>query len=393
MNTEDFDQSPIGRLVPLQGHDPRLQREFNHWAYVPNDLSENIALTNQTHSAVADAAREIGRLQSAIDQFPNPGILLHTSLKREAQSTSALEGTYAPLESIFEGEYLNKSEINSELREILNYIEAANLGLNEIKGKPIHINMLSELQGLIVKGTQGGQSRAGQIRNSPVIIGERSSPVESARFIPPPDGKWLNEGYQNWETWINTDHAMSKIIKIALSHYQFETLHPYNDGNGRLGRLIISLQFVTFGLLNPPVLNLSAYLNEFKEEYKDQLLNLSKDGNFDRWIEFFAVAITKQAQNELARIKSLIDYRETMFVEIKKSGGRGIITEVPDFVLERPLFSIQELANKFAVTYPAANTAILKLVDLGFLAEITNRKSRKLFLAPQILNILNNSGR
>lgn len=389
MDIASFKKSPIGHLVSISGFDPRLKREFNHWAFVPMALPEDLSLKTETHSLVASASREMGRLQSAFEQLPRPEILLQTSLKREAQSTSALEGTYAPLESIFEGEFLPETETPSDVREILNYIKAANLGIERVKGKPIHINLLSELQGLIVEKTLGGQSSQGQVRTTPVIIGDHNEPVEKARFVPPPAGEILNAGYSDWEKWINAEHPFSHLIMIALSHYQFETLHPYNDGNGRLGRLIISLQFATLDLLNPPILNLSAWFNDHKDEYKDQLLNLSQTGDFDAWVDFFAKAVIEQVKSEIQRIKSLLRFRNEMLTQIKNSGARGMITEMPETILATPYMTIQRIADKHQVSFPAASSAITKLVELGLLREITGKSYGKLFICTKVLDILN----
>jgi len=389
MDIASFKDSPIGHLVPISGLDPRLNREFNHWAFVPKALPEDLSLRSETHSLVAMASREIGRLQSAFEQLPRPEILLQTSLKREAQSTSALEGTYAPLESIFEGEFLPEAETPSDVREILNYIKAANLGIERVKEKPIHINLLSELQGLIVDKTPGGQSSKGQVRTTPVIIGDHNEPVEKARFVPPPAGEILNAGYSDWEKWINREHSFSHLIVIALSHYQFEALHPYNDGNGRLGRLVISLQFATLDLLTPPILNLSAWFNDHKIEYKNQLLHLSQTGDFDAWVAFFARAVIEQVKLEIQRIKALLGFRDEMFTQIKSSGARGMITEMPETILATPYFTVQRIADKHQVSYPAASSVISKLVDLGFLREITGKSYGKLFICNEVLNILN----
>lgn len=389
MDIGSFKASPIGHLMPISGYDPRLKREFNHWAFIPSALPDDVSLTTQTHSLVASAFREMGRLQSAFEQLPRPEILIQTSLKREAQSTSALEGTYAPLESIFEGEFLPETETPSDVREILNYIKAANYGIERVSEQPIHINLLSELQGLIVEKTIGGQSSKGQVRTTPVIIGDHNEPVEKARFVPPPAGEILNTGYSDWEKWINAEHPFSHLIMIALSHYQFETLHPYNDGNGRLGRLVISLQFATLDLLNPPILNLSAWFNDRKEEYKDQLLYLSQSGNFDAWIAFFAKAVIEQVNSEIQRIKALIGFRNEMLAQIKSSGARGMITEMPESILAAPYFTIQRIADKHHVSFPAASSAITKLVELGFLREITGKSYGKLFICTKVLDILN----
>ena len=218
----------------------------------------------------------------------------------EAKSTSALEGTYAPLQDILEGDFVKETKISAAVKEIRNYIRASYRGLELIKTKPICISILSELQGITVEGTIGARINQGETRTGQVIIGDDSKPVEMSRFIPPPPTEMLR-GYNEWEKWINEIDDLSPIIIMALGHYQFETLHPYADGNGRIGRLVISLQFVEKGLVNPPVLNLSEWFNNDKEMYKNELLLLSQKGDFDRWVSFFAEAIIGQVAEEIQR--------------------------------------------------------------------------------------------
>lgn len=388
MDIEEFANSPVGTLVPLKGHDGRLQQDYDYWAFLPHPLPYELVLSNETHNLVAKASREIGRLQTAIETFPNPAILQSTSLVREAQSTSALEGTYAPLEAVFESEFLPNLEMSSEQREISNYLKAARVGLDFIESAPIRNNLLSDLQSIIVENTRGGQSDRGRVRTSPVIIGDEGKPVEKSRFIPPPAGFELEAGYRAWEEWLNHSHTFSALVTIALAHYQFETLHPYYDGNGRLGRLVISMQLKKFRLLTPPVLNLSAYFNARKESYKDELLAVSKRGDFDRWIQYFSEAIIVQCNSEILRIKKLQEFIKTMEDQIRESESRGLILEIPKTLLETPYFTISSLSKKLGNTYPAVKAAVDRMVTSGHLQELKLKGDRKIYVAFKILHIL-----
>lgn len=388
MNVSDFENSPVGTLIPFKGVDSRLQQEYDHWAFIPSPLPYELTLSNVTHKYVAEASREIGRLQTALDAFPNPTILQRTSLAREAQSTSALEGTYAPLESVFEGEYLLDSEMTREQREVLNYMKAAKIALETIERVPIRVSLLSDLQGLIVDKTKGGQKDKGVIRTTPVIIGNDEEPIEKSRFIPPPPGIELETGMVAWEEWLNHEHGFASLVTIALCHYQFETLHPYHDGNGRVGRLVISMQLKKNGLLLPPILNLSAYLNARKEKYKDELLEVSKTGDFDRWIQFFAQAVISQSQSEIQRIQKLEALVLEMEAQIKANGGRGLVLDIPRVLMSSPYFTITDMANALGNSYPAVKTALEKLVSLDIVREIAIKGNRKLFVSVKTLLIL-----
>ena len=378
----------MGRLAPINGVNVRRNETYDHFAFVPAELPVEIQLENRTHALIAKASMEVGRLQECVKRLPNPEILLRPSLAREAKSTSALEGTYAPLQEILEGDYLEDSQISGSVKEIRNYMKAADRGLELIKTKPVCITMLSELQGILVDGTLGAHANQGEVRTGPVIIGDENRPVNEARFIPPPAGELLIKGYHEWETWINAVNDISPIIKMALGHYQFETLHPYTDGNGRVGRLIISLQFVEHGLLNPPVLNLSDWLNRDKEKYKDELLALSREGDFNRWICYFAEAIIGQAEREINRIKELLNYRNSLASKLDSSKERGLVLKLPDELIANPVLTVNRIASNYKVTYPPASSAVAKLVKLGVLREVTGKKYNRIYVCFDLLRIL-----
>ncbi len=389
MDVSKFTNKEMGVLVRFAGTNIRRNEEYDHFAFVPSALPNDIQLTNRTHTLVSKASMEIGRLQECVRRIPRPEILLRPSLAREAKSTSALEGTYAPLQEILEGDYLDRSQMSAAVREIHNYMEAAHRGLELIKTKPITINILSELQGILVEGTRGGEINQGEVRTGPVIIGDESKSVNEARFIPPPAGDELNSGLSEWEKWINAENDISPIIKMALGHYQFETLHPFADGNGRVGRLVITLQFVELFLLNPPVLNLSEWFNREKDKYKDGLLTLSQNGNFDHWVSFFCEAIIGQVTIEINRIERLLEFRDNLLIKLKLAKQRGIVLELPELLIGHPVVSINKLAADLGVTYPPARSAVLKLVNMGVLREITGRKNRKLYICTEVFNLLN----
>ncbi len=387
MDISLFTSPEMGTLVPISGHNRRRNEDYEHFAFLPTDLPLTIQLTNRTHSLVSVASMAVGRLQEYVKRLPKPEILLRPSLAREAKSTSALEGTYAPLQEILEGDFVEDSQISGAVKEIRNYIRAAYRGLELIKTKPICITVLSELQGIMVDGTIGAQVNQGEVRTNPVIIGDDSKPVEMARFIPPPLPQ-LTHGYYQWEKWINAESDLSPIIKMALGHYQFETLHPYADGNGRIGRLVISLQFVEIGLLNPPVLNLSEWFNKDKEKYKDELLELSQKGDFDRWVSFFAEAIIGQVELEIRRIQELHEFREKLIQKLTATKERGVVLQLADGLIANPVLTPKQVAIAYGVTTPPAISAIKKLVDLGVLREITGKRYNRMYVCLEVMKIL-----
>lgn len=384
MDTKAFSRSPMGRLVPISGRDNYLGRDYSHFAFVPNPLPKSVPLSERTYNRVTQASLEIGRLDFAVQRLPNPSLLVRPALRREAQSTSALEGTYAPLDEVLEGEFLEEAQQSAELREILNYVRAAELGYQLIEKMPIHFNMVARLQKILVRGTRGDGYDAGKIRSGHVYIGERSRGIEESRFVPPPPGDELRDGISEWEKWINAENDVPLLVKAALGHYQFETLHPFSDGNGRMGRLIASLQLVEAGALNYPVLNLSPWLKEHEQQYKDEMLRVSITGDFNPWVQFFCDAVIAQAQNGVKKIEDVLAVRAQWMEQLQKARVRGVAVNIVDSLIGYPYITVSQAAELHNVTYPPANNAIRKLVDMGILQETTGGNYGRVFVAPQL---------
>lgn len=392
MQVDEFLNSPVGRLVPVSGHDAYLNRDYRHHAFVPAPLPDDVRLSMGTHKLAHKASMSVGRLDFAVKRLPDPGLLVRPALRREAQSTSALEGTYATLEEVLGADYVEEANRRAEVREVLNYVRAADQALQLIKVKPICLNVIAPLQATLVEGTRGDSWDKGRLRESNVYIGERSKGIEASRFVPPPHGDLLVEGMSDWEKWLHADDDYPLLVKIALAHYQFETLHPFSDGNGRLGRLIVTLQLVTDGALTYPVLNLSPWLEERKDEYKDLLLGVSKTGNFDPWIRFFCDAVHHQAEDGVRRIEELLAFQTDLRQRLIDAKVRhGVVNAVAESLLGYPIITIPQVAELHKVTYPPAKNAISILVELGALRELpgTFAYGAKGFICDPVMQVLN----
>lgn len=390
---EDFQNTPVGRLVPISGHDAFLNRDYKHFAFVPSPLPPSIDLSMGTHKLADKASMSVGRLDFAVKRLPDPGLLVRPALRREAQSTSALEGTHATLEEVLEADYVEEANRRAEVREVLNYVRAAEQALRLIESKPICLNVLAPLQATLVDGTRGDGWDKGRLRESNVYIGERTKGIEASRFVPPPHGDLLIEGVSDWEKWIHAEDDYPLLVKIAMAHYQFETLHPFSDGNGRLGRLVVTLQLVTEGALTYPLLNLSSWLEDRKDEYKNLLLGISKSGDFDSWVKFFCQAVHHQAEDGVARIEELLAFQSELRQKLLDAKARGIVNAVADSLLGYPIITIPQVAELHSVTYPPAKKAIQTLVELGVLREMRGTFSygAKGFICDPVMRVLNRS--
>lgn len=389
MDIEGLRKSPIGRLVPISGHDARWG-SFDYWAFVPAPLPDRVPLVEKTFGCVADAAMAIGRLDVAADKIPNPMLLARPTLRKEAVSTSALEGTYAPLMEVLEGEIVGHEGVRAEAREVINYVRAAELSLQRLKSRPVSVNLIAELQQVLVRGTRGDGYDAGRIRDRIVFVGPERGPIDDARFIPPPPGDVLQQGVSDWERWIHQQGDTHLLVRVALGHYQFEALHPFSDGNGRLGRLLMVLQLIEEGALRYPLLNLAEWLEPRKDAYQANLLQLSKDGDFDHWVTFVCTGVREQAEAGIARIDRLLAIRESIVERVKASGSRGnTAVGVADELIGYPVMDIPSVARQRGVAYQSAKEAIERLVSLGVVREVRRSgRTRRLFICDDVLDEL-----
>jgi Fic family protein len=388
---KEFRSSPVGSLVRITGFDPRYNENYDEFAFLPEPLPEELHLDQQTYVAAANATAAIARLDQAAFRLPNPTLLARPAIRREAVSTSALEGTYAALDDVLEADFLDRDQLTAEVSEVVNYVEAAELAFEWIKDKPITVGLLEQLQKVLVRGTRGESADSGSVRTTQVFIGAGGGRVGDARFIPPPPGDQLRAGFDAWSTWINAQDVFPLIVKMALGHYQFETLHPFYDGNGRLGRLVCVLQLAERGELRVPVFNLSPWLEIRRRDYQDHLLRCSATGQFDSWIQFFSEAVRAQAVRAVEKIDALHDWRDEALNKLLKANIRGVATRITEELIGYPLITPTAAANRNGVSYPAANTAFRRLVQLGILEERTGRQYGRVFAARQVLNIINSA--
>jgi Fic family protein len=328
MDIDALGKSPVGELVPITGTDPRTRESWRYWAFVPSPLPYEPNLSMATVNIASKAGMGVARLDQALSQLPNPTLLVRPIIRREAVSTSALEGTFTAFNEVLEADFLDDRQLSAEQREVRNYVYATEQAINLIERLPISRSLLGRLQKTIVRGTEGDTYDAGDLRQRQVGVGPKRRPIHEARSVPQPPGDSPVEGVSDWEKWVNADIELPVVAKIALAHYQFEALHPYSDGNGRLGRLVAVLQLMQEGVLRLPVLNLSPWLENHKDEYMDGLLDVSKTGNYEDWVAFFSQAVHDQAAEGLQTISRLLELKESIVHELRAARVRGSAIEM-----------------------------------------------------------------
>jgi len=389
MDVEKFRNSPVGSLIAISGTDGRTAEPYSHFAFAADPLGGPPELTTEAWNKVSSANRAVGMLQQGSHLITNPGILRQPALRREAQSTSALEGTYAPIDEVLAADVITEENRSLALREVMNYVVAAERGFAWIANdRPITVGLLCELQQVLVRGTSADTEEAGRVRRLQVVIGSRGGSIFDSRFVPMPEGPALDASFQDLVNWIqpSSHPGIDPIVAAAMGHYQFETLHPFNDGNGRIGRLLIVLQLILEGVLDEGLLSVSPWFEQRRDRYQDLLSHVSATGDWSSWVGFFAEGIEASAVDSAKRIQQLLELQQGLHEQLRVAGLRGAIRDIVDILIGRPYVTVPMLRDLTGLTYQAANNAVQKLVALGTLERVPSA-GPKVFRAPQVVQI------
>ena len=367
MQLERFASSPIGNLWPIAGTDGRNGRFYEHSAYVAHPLGVEPQLDGATWRAVTRASRALAHLDQASRQVPNPRILRRPTLSREAQSTSALEGTFAPIDDVLAADSAADEDKSAALMEVLNYVDAADVAFDYVaEHRTITTSLLFDAHQQLVSGTDSETRDAGRVRRCQVAIGSPDGTIESARFVPMPPGPELEAAVRDLVGWITTAGDRDPLIAAAMTHYQFETLHPFNDGNGRIGRLLIVLQFMIDDLLQEPLLSVSPWFESRRNEYEDELAKVSQTGEWDSWIRFFSRGVEASAIDTARRINLMLNAQRSYVQILQDSGYRGgVARDIVESLVDTPIVRVPALARRFNKTPQGIHTAVKKLAALG----------------------------
>ena len=301
-----------GNLRSLGAFAPTIEGQQ---AFVPSLLPRELALTSKSVYLLDEASRAVATLEGVAETVPNPQLLMRPLLRREALLSSRIEGTVASLTEVFSYEAQPQSAASHDVREVVNYVMALEMGVERLQALPISLRLVNQVHERLLTGVRGEEKHPGEFRTGQVWIGPPGSSIREARFIPPPPDQ-LRSLFLDWEIFANDPLEIPPLVKCAMMHYQFEAIHPYEDGNGRVGRLMITLYLIANGVLSKPLLYLSGYFEEDRQRYYDELLNLSETGDWERWLSYFLVGVRREAQDVQARIRSLRqlheDYRQTL---------------------------------------------------------------------------------
>jgi Fic family protein len=372
-----FQNSPSGRLIRASGE---------YWAFVPHSLPPKLEWDNSLVSLISRANLALGTLSGLGETLPNPHLLIYPFIRREAVLSSRIEGTQSSLSDLLLFE-ATKVEKQRDVREVQNYVRAIEYGLKRLDALPLSLRLIRELHGILMERVRGEHATRGEFRQSQNWIGPPGCSLNEASFVPPPVPE-MQDALDQLEKFLHADTDLPPLVQLALIHYQFETIHPFLDGNGRIGRLLITLFLCERGILTKPLLYLSAFFERHRREYYERLLQVSQKGAWGQWIQFFLQAVVNQSSDAVQRSRRLLalhqDYHRTSLEKhLPPTAGQLI-----ELILMRPVLNPRIVQELLGVTFPAAQKAIRVLEDEGILVEITGGKRNKTYVAEEILRIL-----
>ena len=382
MQRDDFSSEAPGALVSIGE---------GRWAFVPAPLPPKLAYGSRVVATLSEADRALGELAGLGRTLPNPYLLTRPFLRREAVLSSRIEGTRASLVDLYafevEPPLFGEPERRDDVREVRNYVRALEHGIERLGKLPISQRLLREMHAILMEGVRGAHSDPGEFRRIQNWIGPPGAGMEDATYVPPPPAE-IPMALGALERYVHRDTGQPPLVDIALVHYQFEAVHPFLDGNGRIGRLLITLMLIERDLLPEPLLYLSAYFERHRSAYYDHLLVLSQKGAWEEWLLFFLRGVTAESHDASRRAGKLFDLRESYRERFQREGTRGNLLAAVNHLFASPVTGIRELAEFLGVSFEAARRLVKRLEDEGVLEEITGRRRNRVYAAREVIEVL-----
>jgi Fic family protein len=323
------------------------------------------------------------------ETIPNPHLLIAPFMRREAVLSSRIEGTQASLSDLFMYEASGKRRIKGDVVEVANYVQALEHGLTLLNDLPICVRLMNEVHMALLKGVRGDNKHPGELRNDIVWIGSDGTALGEARFVPPPP-HLVRDLMEDLERFANENLKLPPLVQCALLHYQFETIHPYLDGNGRTGRLLITLFLCFKGMLPKPLLYLSAYFERNRQLYYDQLFNVSATGDWEAWLSYFFQGVAEQSRDAIERIRRVRELQDSYRLLLQERHETANGLRLADELFASPFLTVPEAARILDVTQAGARGIIQRLCEAGIVEELESSWPR-LYVALELLGVLDDA--
>ena len=353
-------------------------------AFLPRTLPPNppISYDPELLELLSGADQSLGRLDGSTAALPNSDLFVAMYVRREATLSSQIEGTQASLVDLLEYEaQAVQPDRPVDVVEIANYVTAMNHGLDRLEDLPVSLRLIREIHEHLLRGVRGSERTPGEFRTSQNWIGPPGCTLTDATFVPPPSGA-MRDSLGDWETFLHSEEPMPVLVKVGLAHAQFETIHPFLDGNGRVGRLLITFLLVERGILNRPLLYLSHFFKQHRSEYYDSLQSIRDDGDWEDWLKFFLIGVAEVATEATETARQIVALREEHRVIITSSLGRGAgkALVLHEQLFYRPIVNVHTVMEITGLSVARAYGLVAELEQLGLLRETTGRRRNRVFL-------------
>lgn len=352
-------------------------------AFIPATLPPDppIGMGGGLHQALADASLALGRLDGAVLTLPNPDLFVFMYVRKEAVLSSQIEGTQSSLQDLLAAEAkILAPDRPADVGEIVNYVAAMNHGLTRLSSLPVSVRLIREIHERLLQGVRGSHLIPGELRRSQNWLGPGGCTLNEATFVPPPPDV-VPQTLGDLERFLHAEDDVPLLIKVGLAHAQFETIHPFLDGNGRVGRLLITFLLCERGALHKPVLYLSHYFKRHRQSYYDHLQSVRETGDWEGWLRFYLRGVAEVSAQATETARRILQLREQCRDRILQyfGGAAGSGLKVLDGLFRRPIVSVNEVKEVTGTTYPAANQLVHRLVEQGVLREITGQARNRRF--------------
>jgi Fic family protein len=384
MDISRYSEKSAGRIV---------QTPQGYHAFVPNSLPPDLTYSKKLVGELSGADRALSLLEGVGRRIPNPLLLVNPYMRREAVLSSRIEGTQASMSDLFlfEAEPDQPPKL-PDVREVHNYVRALTHGLKRLHQLPLSQRLTRELHRTLVQDVRGEHGSPGEFRNKQNWVGPPGCTLDTAVFVPPPPVE-MHRALGEWEKFLHIrDASLPPLLQCALMHYQFEAIHPFVDGNGRVGRLLIVLFLIERGLLTQPLLYLSAYFERNRDEYYYRLQAVDQRADWENWLIFFLKGIAQQSQDGVSTAELLLGLHLKYKDKLQKRRVTGPTLALLDQIFINPYISIPRATTKLGVSYPTAQASVRRLVAEGILEEVTRRYRNRIYCARELLRIAEGGG-
>ena len=372
-----------------------IKQPTGYRAFIPAQLPPEppIKLEGELQALLSQADRALGRLDGSIQTLPHPDLFVAMYVRKEAVLSSQIEGTQSSLQDVLAAEArVLSSKRPSDVSEVFNYVGAMNYGLERLKDLPVSIRLIREIHEKLLTGVRGQHMTPGELRTSQNWVGPGGCTLTEATFVPPPPHE-VPIALSDLERFLHAETPLPLLIKIGLAHAQFETIHPFLDGNGRVGRLLITFLLCEKEVLLKPVLYLSYFFKRYRQQYYEHLQAVRDEGSWERWLSFFlsgVYEVSQQATNTARQILSLREqHRQLITDQLGRAAGNG--HRLLEHLYQHPIVSTTDVKDLIGTTYPAANNLVTRLVEQGILQEFTGQKRNRRFIYMEYIRLFHDA--